>query len=88
MIKRLIIALVAHNALKKEQASWVKHNADYLSKYRAVYIGVAKSLILGLLKGIGCGRIPLSERRGKIDIKGGHCLRLGFSFSIDIWRGK
>lgn len=53
MVKRLTIALVAHDKRKTDMVEWVKYNADLLSKHKLVCTGTTGGLVQNAFDELG-----------------------------------
>ena len=59
-MKRLNIALVAHDARKQELVDWCKHNAQWLSNHNLYGTGTTAKLISNIVTGYEPGDSPIS----------------------------
>ena len=53
MVKKLTIALVAHDKRKADMVEWAKYNAELLSKHRLVCTGTTGGLIKNAFEELG-----------------------------------
>lgn len=66
MKSRLNIALVSHDARKKELLEWVAFNSQFLSNHNLIATGTTGSLIEKLYDGITCNLPPLVNKDGNV----------------------